>query len=81
MCMQAGCRNLRRSETSWARNNLRRPMKPTQVYQAPLKCGGVNARWTKPNLARVSGHIARWTKLQRWQVGTSPSREVVGDPI
>ena len=27
--------------------------RPTQFHQAPLECGGVNARWTKPHLAKV----------------------------
>ena len=33
--------------------NSLRLHRPTQFHQAPLECGGVNARWTKPHLAKV----------------------------
>ena len=52
---------------------LRRLHRPTQIHQAPLDCGCVNARWTKPGEKKRKGDITNSAGKRR-TVGDLPCR-------
>jgi len=59
-----------------SRPKLHRLHRLTQIHQAPLECGGVNARWTKPHLAKLRRThrpqcLKRQTKLTEWAAAYS----------